>query len=347
MQHNKPKPTRHMLAFIFLAAIMVVPAQAQFRVISADDSQPIAGAYVFDASGKLLSQSTSEGLVEKISGMVSVSAMGYESQKVDATTFCGDLTLKSKTFVLPEVNITKAEYTKLTTAFRDIFRSNGKTVLYREGYADYYVNMKNKKTTRRIRCCRQYEKPGLRKMSTFSTTIFDVNSVNLSKVNSLKAGSVSKVSGDSTFVSTSYHGRSSDKAVIYIDMHRDDIFRQIIDDTKLSKTEHNILGMKLSMKKNILDWTMSDKSSTIQSLLAFRNIKDYIWSFSSKDTAQVEVVQDVVMTDCISISKKEAQAEMKDKDVATDFTLPESLPDIPYDIPTETEGLKQTAFWER
>ena len=71
--------------------------------------------------------------------------------------------MKPKAYTLPEVVVGKAEYVKLSGAFRDICRNNGKTILYREGLADFYINIKTGKAKRRVRACRQYELPTLRR----------------------------------------------------------------------------------------------------------------------------------------------------------------------------------------
>lgn len=59
--------------------------------------------------------------------------------------------MKMKAYTLPEVAVGKAEYVKLSGAFRDICRNNGKTILYREGLADFYINIKTGKAKRRVR----------------------------------------------------------------------------------------------------------------------------------------------------------------------------------------------------
>lgn len=57
-------------------------------------------------------------------------------------------------------------------------------------------------------------------------------------------------------------------------------------------------------------------------------------------------MNDFVVTDVQTLTKEQAQTEMKDKKETADFTLPDCLPAIPYDVAKETEGLLKKSFWE-
>ena len=46
------------------------------------------------------------------------------------------------------MTVSKTDHIKLTGVFRDICRNNGKTILYREGIMDFYINLENGKTKR-------------------------------------------------------------------------------------------------------------------------------------------------------------------------------------------------------
>ena len=80
--------------------------------------------------------------------MITISNVAYESKTIDASTIKGDVLLKQKVYALPEVTVNKTDHIKLTGVFRDICRNNGKTILYREGIMDFYINLENGKTKR-------------------------------------------------------------------------------------------------------------------------------------------------------------------------------------------------------
>ena len=343
---HKIQNTKLTLSLIF-ALTLSLPLRAQFRVVDAEDGNPIGGVYVFDSDGKLLGLSNSEGKVDKYDGMVKLSVMTYESQTVDASTFHGDVQLKPSTFELPEVVVSKTEYTKVTTAFRDIYRSNGKTVLYREGLADYYVNMKTKKATRRIRSCRQFEMPGLRKVETFAKTLFSAKASDLSHITAVKQEGVSDTRGDSTFISATFHGHHADDGIVEINTHKEGMFRHLINTTKLQKNEMNLFGMNLSIKQNLMDWTTNDNTGTLLSLIAVRQLVSYDWAYDKHTLSQVESISDVVVVETESISKDDAKREMKDKSISREVSRTNSLPDIPYDVQHELQGLEQHDFWDR
>ena len=57
-------------------------------------------------------------------------------------------------------------------------------------------------------------------------------------------------------------------------------------------------------------------------------------------------MRDFVVTDVHTLDKEQADKELKDKSETADFTLPDCLPAIPYDVAKETQGLEQKKFWE-
>lgn len=125
--------------------------KAQFRIVDEQDGKPVSGAYVFSSKGTLLCISDADGNVKQQEGMVTISNLAYEPLTVDAAKEKGTVCMKPKAYTLPEVAVGKAEYVKLSGAFRDICRNNGKTILYREGLADFYINIKTGKAKRRVR----------------------------------------------------------------------------------------------------------------------------------------------------------------------------------------------------
>lgn len=196
--------------------------KAQFRIVDEQDGKPVSGAYVFSSKGTLLCISDADGNVKLQEGMVTISNLAYEPLTVDAAKEKGTVCMKPKAYTLPEVAVGKAEYVKLSGAFRDICRNNGKTILYREGLADFYINIKTGKAKRRVRACRQYELPTLRRLVNFNIAILgEARSFDISRIRFIQCDSVSGTSGDSTFYKSHYRGASADSAIIYLNSHRE------------------------------------------------------------------------------------------------------------------------------
>ena len=57
---------------------------AQFRVVDAEDGEPIAYAYILSPRGSVLEMTDSEGRASAHHGKVRVTMLSYESQTVDA-----------------------------------------------------------------------------------------------------------------------------------------------------------------------------------------------------------------------------------------------------------------------
>ncbi|MGM9726829.1 MAG: hypothetical protein ACI3YJ_04380 [Prevotella sp.] len=136
------------LITILLLCFSGTRACAQIRIVDEQDGKPVAGAYIFSSDNHLLCISDSKGNIEPQSGMITISNVAYESKTIDASTIKGDVLLKQKVYALPEVTASKTDYIKLTGVFRDICRNNSKTILYREGIMDFYINLENGKTKR-------------------------------------------------------------------------------------------------------------------------------------------------------------------------------------------------------
>lgn len=329
---------------ILLLLLSVVATRAQIKIIDEQDGKPIAGAYVFSSDNHLLCMSDADGNIKPLDGNVTISVMSYEPKTIDASKVKGVVHLKQKPYTLHEVTVHRAEYVKLSGVFRDICRNNGKTILYREGISDFYINMKTGKIRRRVRACRQYEHPKLRSLVNFNIAILGhAESTNLANIKYLKRDTVSSVRGDTTFYKSNYHGISSDDAIMYIDTHQEGVYRHVIDNNKFRLK----LNPMLDIKTDLCDWTYSSEKGTWSTLLSFRKIWNYEYrKLPIKKPIAAEELSDYVVTGVQTLSKEEATAELKNKSETSDFILPDCLPYIPYDVAKETQGLLQKKFWE-
>lgn len=327
-----------------LLCICWMPVSAQIRIVDEQDGKPVAGAYIFSSDNHLLCISDSKGNIEPQSGIITISNVAYESKTIDASTIKGDVLLKQKVYALPEVTANKTDYIKLTGVFRDICRNNGKTILYREGIMDFYINLENGKTKRRVRACRQYERSGLRKLINFNISILsEARSFDMSRIKYVKRDTINSIKGDTTFYSSHFKGTQSDKALMYIDTHQKNLYRHIIDNTQYRK----ITNPLLKIKTDVCDWTFSDKKEAWSSLVSFRKIWNYDNTpLPGKSAIETEEMNDFVVTGVKALTKEQAQTEMKDRTETDNFTLPDCLPAIPYDVAKETEGLLIKRFWE-
>lgn len=339
---------RYILSFI-LCVMSLLLASAQFRLVDAENGLPIAGAYVFSSTNKLLCMSDANGIVKKFDGQVTISNLAYEPKTVDGCV-TGDIKLTPKSIELPEVIVQKSEYKKVTGAFRDIFRNNGKTVLYREGIMEYYIDIKTGKMKRVVRACRQYEHPKLRKPFSNVILLDGGRSTDLSRIRLIETDSTNVVTkGDTTIYGSHYKDRAVDNAIMTIDTHRKNLERCIIDKTKfMKKTESFTFGVGYRIKDDINDWTFSIDEEGNRKMLSLRRFCSCDWiENSKKDTIYCEELRDFVVTDVSFMTKKQAKEEMNDKTEISDFPHPDSLPDIPYDVERETQGLEKKSFWER
>lgn len=103
----------------------------------------------------------------------------------------------------------------------------------------------------------------------------------------------------------------------------------------------------LKVHTNICDWTYSSKAETWSTLLSFRSVYNYDYQpLPKKKFIAAEEMRDFVVSDVKTLNKEQADRELKDKTETADFTLPDCLPAIPYDMAKETQGMKKTKFWE-
>ena len=191
MKKNSHISPRSILFLLFLL-VCSTAARAQFKIVDGQDGKPVAGAYVFSSTGSLLCISDADGNIRKLDGTVTISDLAYEPTSVDASKTTGVVYLREKAYTLPEVTVGKADYVKLSGAFRDICRNDGKTILYREGLMDFYINTATGKIKRRVRACRQYEARGLRKIVNFKIAILGMaQSTDLARIKYIKRDTIS------------------------------------------------------------------------------------------------------------------------------------------------------------
>ena len=346
---------KHYLFRIALLCVLqtftITQLHAQISIVDAEDGKPLAGVYLYDENTNCIAVSDKNGKVGKLSGKVTASLMGYEAVTVDASTFTGEIKLKSKWNELPEIVVKKKDYAKITGVFRDIFRNNGSTLIYREGIVDYYFYNKNKKFTRRIRACRQYEIENLRKLSTKEVSLWNSNSTDLSKVKFLKDSEKTTNNGDTTIYKARYKGKDVENAIMEINMPKLGLVRQSIDQKKFLKNDTSKYwdGTYIT-KQSLNDWTMRNKTTdtiSISDLVATHRCIAYEYLHDAKSKPiYVDTIKDFVVTDVEYLTKEEAKKEMKEKEIAREFKMPNVLPEMNYDKEKETKNLIETDFWE-
>ncbi len=337
------KHARRFLAFLLLI-IGCTQASAQFRLVDKTDGSPVAGAYVFDANNQLLCMSDADGQVKALTGKVTISILSYEPLTVDASTAHGDVTLEPKEYALPEVVVRKTDYVKIRGAFRDICTNDDKTILYREGMVDFYINVKTGKTKRHVWACREYEHKKLRKLFTLDTFMLHGKSFNLAKIQYFDVDSVSSAKGDTTFLAASIRKYSANDGCMVIIDKKKGLYRQVVDNTKFKKRDTK----SLSVTTNINDWTFSQPECEMSSLVSYRGLLNYTWRWDKKsEPIDCKEIRDFVTLNVTVLSKKEAEEEMKDKSETDVFDLPDCLPSISYDVKRQTEGLEKRTFWEQ
>lgn len=326
------------IIFLFYAAF----ACAQFKVVDAKTHEPIAGAYIFDNTGKLLEVTGANGMVAKHTGLVSISMLSYESAKVDALTQKDDVELIDKPFDLGEVVVTPLEYIKTSGVFRDVFRNDGKLTIYREGIVDFYYNTKTKEYTRRVRACRQYTDKRLDKLFDFSIYLGPYASFDMRRLQYVDADSISEEHGDTTVFSVK--GGTND-AIIRIVNKEKGIYRSIIDGIKSKIAASTIIH---KYKSCIFDWTYRDANKSLANIKSFSSYIQMDCLLATKGFKAVEVTMrnEFVVTDIHSLSKEDAKREMKNKKRVSVFVMPDILPALNFDLEAETRELKPTDFCE-
>ena len=329
--------------------------KAQFRIVDAEDGKPLAGVYLYDENTNCIAVSDKDGKVGKLSGKVTASLMGYEAITVDASTFTGKIELKSKWTDLPEVVVKKKDYAKMTGGFRDIFRNNGSTVIYREGIVDYYFSKKKQKFIRRVRACRQWELADIRKLSTKGLATKGISlwysrSTDISKLKSLDSPKQTEGKGDTAIYKARYKGKDVNGVFMKIKMPKLGLMRHVIDNSKLNKDTLKYGEKTYITKQHISDWTIRDESSdtlSISSIIAIHTnfVGDFQYDKESEPIG-VNAIKDFVVTGIEYLTNEEAKKDLKNKEIEHDFKIPEVLPEINFNREKETKNLVETDFWE-
>ena len=335
------------LLLVVFAVVHSIGADAQFRVVDAESGVPLSGVYVFDSNDNLLGFSNKDGMVGKYSGKVSVKMMTFQTETIDADTFTGDLRLQSVAYSLPEVSVSPSDYIKISGAFRDVYRNDGKIVLYREGTMDFYYKVKSKKFTRRVRACRQYEHPNLLKESDSSVMVWEAPSFDLSKVHRITRNGTTETEGDTTYYGARYRGVSSNRGIMYLESEGK--YRYIIDNMKfIEKPTTYLLGMTYQLKQFMSDWTYGNPDEAWSSILSFNQYTEALFQFSDDDP-QIDMKGQMsfVVIGVVSMDLATAKAEMKNKKTSKEYVLPECLADLKAEVNSmKTNELTETRFRE-
>lgn len=334
-------------SFIQLLLLFMVSSKslAQFRVVDANDKSPLSCAYIFDEKGHLLGMTDIDGNAPQLKGNVVVSTMSYASETVNASSFHGTLELKPSAFSLDEVAVGGNDFVKTTVVFRDIFRNDSSVVLYREGLKDFYFDTKKQKYTTRVRACRQFEHPDIRKLFGKYPMLCDCSTIDLEHIHYVKRAGVAAENGDTTTYNADFYGRKSD-AITYIKDTLHHRYRSIIDDIKLKGLdEMRILEkiMKMRFEKQFIDWTFSDPSMGLASLVGCRTYRRLV--FGKKNPIVEETTQEISVISIKAMSKEEAKVEMKEKTISKDYTLPDALVPIPFNVTEDTKDLVERDYW--
>lgn len=333
---------KHFFFFILLL-LAFQPSYAQFRVVDAETHEPVAGAYVMDAKGRVLEISDKDGRVNRHEGVLTISMLSYESAQVNGATQRGDVVLTYKPYGIPEVVVTPREYVKTSGIFRDVYRNDGALTIYREGIADFYYCIQTKKYTRRIRACRQYTSSILDKAFNFSIFLGPYSSFDLRHVHEVQQDGVSQASGDSTYYRVK---GGEDNAMLQINDSTHGLYRTIIDAMKTGRGADG--APVFQWQSRFDDWTYSSPDRTMSSFVAYSGRYAFLYNNPMKRMRQIEVVMnfEFIVTDIQPLTKAEAKKEMKDKTQLQDFTLPNILPALGFDLEKETAPLKRTKFNE-
>lgn len=340
---------KQMKMVMTLMVLLMVPSvmRAQFTVVDEDTREPLPGVYVFSSNGTLLTMSDENGVVKPQQGIVTLSMMTYESKTVDGSTQSGEVTLKTIPHELGEVVVGKTEFIKVSAVFRGILKNYDNVVIFREGIVDYYYDCESKKHTRRVRACRQYEHPELRSFTNDSIGVLWFKLLDFDNIGQLSATGDSIAHGDTLVVGASYGKVAANDGVMII--KKNGLYRSVIDNLKFSKrTSASALGFHLDYKKFIGDWTRNSESRILDSFVAYRGYTelDVQWS-KKRPVIPMQDQQDVIVTGVTYLSKKDAKAEMKNKDIVKDFTLPAVLPAVPELVADQVKRLVLKKFRER
>lgn len=328
---EETKSMRQFRFVLFLFSVFFlrfVPACAQFRVVDADDGSPIACAYILSPQGKVLEMTDAEGRASVHHGRVKVAMLSYQSQTVDADSVSnGEVRLKLVGLPLGEASAGATGCMKISTVFRDVFRNDGRIVLYREGFVDYYYDFATKKMSRKLRGERKYSHPQLFRVGKGKPTLYDDYHFNLAKVTNVENTEQTGGHGDTIVWSSNQFGVSIDSAIVSIRDDRHGIYRDIINKHKMlhpvvlqvDEFFHTIID------KYVVDWVYSDVMQGWSSLVGARV---YRKCRLGKNPIVEESTKDILVTGRYMMTAEEAKADAKAKVKVLDFILPANMPDV-------------------
>lgn len=334
----------HKLFFVNLLVIImsIFPAKAQFRIVDAKTHEPIQGAFVMNSEGNVIELTDENGVVSSHDGIVSIRLLSYEMATVDASSQKEDVELIEKPLGLGEVIVSPLEYIKTTGVFRDVYRNDGKLTIYREGIVDFYLDRKSGKYTRRVRACRQFTDRRLNRLFDYSIYQGPYRSFDMRRLSKTNVGDVTEQRGDTTIIGIK---NVANDGIIDIKNRERGIYRTIIDGIKAGGV---VSTLKHKFKTCYFDWVYNNENHSLSGLVSFTGFIQMYYPIAVKGFKSVEVTtyNEFVVTDIQTLSKEDAKREMKNKDELSEFTLPDVLPSLNFDLEAETKDLKRTKFNE-
>ena len=148
---NKIKYEKTMKRIIIMLVFVlnVMNLMAQTKIIDSTTKLPVAYAVVYDGKGTVVGQSDELGVVNLKKGTkYSISHLGYKSYETDF--FCGEKTIlmSPTSYDLKDVSVEakRKKYYHVRFYYRIVEDVNSIMKYYKEGFVDYSVNTKNRKT---------------------------------------------------------------------------------------------------------------------------------------------------------------------------------------------------------
>lgn len=101
-------------------------------------------------------------------------------------------------------------------------------------------------------------------------------------------------------------------------------------------------------KSCCFDWTYRDENHSLTGLVSFTGFANMDYVIAVKGFKHVDVTQynEFVVTDIQTLSKEDAKREIKNKEQLSEFTLPDVLPALNFDLEEEVKNMKRTKFDE-
>ncbi len=144
--------------FLWLCAILFpVCLAGQTRLLDEKDRSPVPYAQLVDEDGLTVGWTDDEGMIPPLSvkGQITIQHLSYHSKTVSSERLSKPepVTLSPKTYTLREVNVTSKgqEYIHLRTYFRCYqLDYDQRMKYYEEGFADFFIRLKNRKSKRYV-----------------------------------------------------------------------------------------------------------------------------------------------------------------------------------------------------